>query len=342
MRHDVSRISDLDPVLATLASTVHRGIAGFADQYWAPNVEVELIWTTKFVSTVQEVLDSAYPGDGVGPGYTAERLGGIAVAKNISMTEDSSHVAIVVNRNVLGTASDELTVSSIFLLAHELTHPLINRMRAASGVLDGVQFPSRTPTECARSIARTAIDEYWADRFASIVLGALASVDRDGERVPLHQGHLHGGVGGYRNQLAQVLDSHIDSDWPDLIQSYQEGYVSLDAMWGRVLMETDQVVTLLAHGQACEDGDPEGTEHLIDGTIENDPGLVHYFHPAWKRIMAAVSGLPLGSQEDFVAEDLAIADAGEAAIKAMWATLGLTFDEYDDRSFYIHVTSPTR
>lgn len=112
------------------------------------------------------------------------------MAKNIPAVEDSSQVTIVVNANVLRAMTNELTVSSIFLLAHELTHPLINRMRVASGVLDGVPVRSETPTQAARSITRGASDEYRTDRFASVILGLFASVDQDGERVPLHQGNV--------------------------------------------------------------------------------------------------------------------------------------------------------
>lgn len=264
------------------------------------------------------------------------------MAKNIPMCDDSSRVTIVVNRNVLSTAADESTVSSIFTLAHELTHPVINRMRAASGVLAGVPFPSRTPTECARSITRIAIDEYWTDCFAGIVLGFFAHVDRDGERVPLHQGSVMGGVDGYRNQLAHVLESYIHPGWPDLVESYQEHRMSLDVMWGRVVRETDQVFTLLAHAQSSEDGSQTGGP-FVDGTTSDNPGVRLYLAPAWKRVMGSLDSMPFTLPlAEFAAADLAVTDAGEVALMTMWETLGLTFDEHEDRSYYIHVTAPTR
>ena len=342
MRQDTSRVSDLDLGLATYADSVHQLIAGLAEDEM-PDVEVDLLWTPDFVATTQEILDVARVDGGQTVTYGADRLGGTAVAKNIAQSADSSRVTIVVNHNVLSTAVDEQTTAhSIFVLAHELTHPLINRMRADSGVLDDVPFPSETPTELARSITRTATDEYRADRIASIILGHFASAEQDGERVRLHQGHIWAGVEDYREQLAQVLDSHSHPGWPDLVQSYRECRTSLDALWRQVVTETDQVFTLLAHAQACEDASQTGGP-FAGPMMTSNPGASLYLEPAWTQVLTAVHDTSLlPSREDFAAADLAVARFGEVAIKSIWEELGLTFDEYEDRSYYIHVAQPMR
>lgn len=343
LRQNQDRAPDIDGELMKLADQVHLALAGVVGETWVPDIEVELIWTRDFIATVQEMLDMTSENDEPEPRYDVERLGGMAVAKNIPMSKDSSHVAVVMNCDVLGTPSSELIASSIFLLAHELTHPIITRMRAASGVLTGVQLPSHTPTECARSISREAMDEYWADRIASIIIGAFGTAEKDGEQIPLHQGHVMGGIEGYRNQLAQVLDSHIFPSWPNLIQDYREHRVDLQSMWGRLVTDTNQIMTLLAHGQACEDSGPDDNPPLVDDVVANHRGFNLYIEPVWTTVLEAIGDIPLTlSRDAFISDDLAMAEAGETALKTMWELLGLTFNEYDgDRKFHIHVDAPT-
>lgn len=117
--------------------------------------------------------------------------------------------------------------------------------------------------------------------------------------------------------------------------------MSLDAMWQRIVTETDQVFTLLAHSQACEDSSL-GNTPLINDVITAHRGGRLYLAPAWKKIMASLGDTPIIPQQgEFAVTDLATADAGEVAIKAMWESLGLTFDEYGDQPFHIHVAEPT-
>lgn len=76
------------------------------------------------------------PADTPGP-FNTERLGGVAVAKNVPLASDCSHVAVVMNRGLLTTVGD-YAAQTIFLIAHELFHPVLDRLRHQSGVLDGV------------------------------------------------------------------------------------------------------------------------------------------------------------------------------------------------------------
>jgi hypothetical protein len=63
----------------------------------------------------------------------------------------------------------------VSLLAHELGHAVLERLRVASGALEGVTFPSVTPWEVARSVTRIAVDELRADRLADTVLPGTGS-----------------------------------------------------------------------------------------------------------------------------------------------------------------------
>ena len=65
-------------------------------------------------------------------------------------------------------------------MAHELSHPVMTRVRRMSGALDGVIFPSQTLAEVARSSARIDWDEFRAEAMADTVLQAMTTADGGG------------------------------------------------------------------------------------------------------------------------------------------------------------------
>lgn len=89
-------------------------------------------------------------------------------------------------------------------------------------------------------------------------------------------------------------------------------------------------------GEACADAGLQASERFINETFQDNRGITLYLQPAWELITSKIDSLPVtGNLEAFAEEDVAVTDAGEIAIKEMWSKLGLTFDEYADRSFYI-------
>lgn len=64
MRQDVSRTPELDASLVTLANSIHQTIAAFADEQGVPDIDVNLVWTSEFVATTQEILGAAHQGSG--------------------------------------------------------------------------------------------------------------------------------------------------------------------------------------------------------------------------------------------------------------------------------------
>lgn len=307
---------------------------------------VEVVWAKDFAKTTQEILEQAHHSEhfAANYNYSTERLGGEAVAKNIAITADSSLIKIVLNKNMLSMAFNEATIATIFVIAHELTHPIIDRTRAKLGILDGVNFPSKTPTEYARSISRSASDEYWADHLASIILGTIttATPSEGGEKFKLNHGHVYGGTEDYRQQISRVLDSHIYPGWPRRTLEYRVGNIDLDTLWEKTLTETDQVITLLAHSQACEDNSGKNNSVFTE-QITKHKAFRLYLGPAWQKISDSLRSMPIALGIDGFAEsDLAITNAGEIALKEMWKNLGISFrdEKPEEGSYYIDVCDP--
>jgi len=88
-------------------------------------------------------------------------------------------------------------------IAHELSHPLFNRARHATGMLTDSRYPERTGTEMMRSTARLAWDEYCTEALADILTGAISSTDDGGVPRPLQLWDLWGGAN--INSLRDVL-----------------------------------------------------------------------------------------------------------------------------------------
>jgi hypothetical protein len=223
------------------------------------------------------------------------------------------------------------------LVAHELSHPLLDRLRWASGVMEGAMLPSQTPVEFARSITRIAVDELRADMVANVVLGQLVTVTQeDGQTRPSTLVDVVGD--DQRLDVGRVLDEIVHPGWPDLVQAYQQ--ITLGQMWSAIAMQTDQTVTMLAHVEAqataSERPGPLAAE------LAEHPGTRLYLGPMWKRILDAVGDRLLPGLSDFRDVELALLDEGEGAITGMWMQLGLTFDLLEERSYYVHVTEPAR
>src|SRR5262249_38973549 len=116
-------------------------------------------------------------GDSEGEGFTTERVGGVVVAKNLAQAADESRIAIVFSAALWASQGE---ASRFAIVAHEIAHSLMSRVRQLSGALDGVLFPSLTLTEVARSSARIDWDEFRAEAMADEFLRAMATADTEG------------------------------------------------------------------------------------------------------------------------------------------------------------------
>lgn len=144
-----------------------------------------------------------------------------------------------------------------------------------------------------RSISRIIADEYRADYLASVMLGQFGvASNSDGEREPLHAGHVFGET--HFQRFTEVLDSHIWPGWPDLVMDYRNGRVELEVMWSRVVSQTEQTLTLLAHAQAT--GDVAKASGPLDGANAAHPGVTHYLQPVWEAFVSALNEDSLSHQ----------------------------------------------
>lgn len=221
------------------------------------------------------------------------------------------------------------------MLVHELLHPPLNWTRKLSGALDSVTFPSHTPGEVARSIVRSAADEYRADIIASDLLGAATG---DEER----QKHLDTWFAQeHATSLATALAESAHPGWPDTIERYRNFQMPLMDMWHTIGTQTDQLITLLAHAEAASTS--AGQPRQLTGSIASHPAVVLYVQETWKPIITLLEQQPLlPSLDDFLELELELLTVGEDAILAMWEKLGLTFTDLPNRGFHIHVDEPLR
>ncbi len=326
-----SNSAEFDSGLHDFSEHIARVLSKIATNAGMSDTQVELVWASgeSFVAAVQEAL---LESDGDARPFDAERLGGQVQAKNIPLATDGSLVRIVLDSTYASTGNP----LTLFVVAHELVHPVLNRLAHQSGALADVEFPSLTPAEQARSIARGAADEYRADRVAAALLESTCTVtSAGGEPTPLDINDVLGDT--YCLQFAEVLDSHVWPGWPNAVTAYRDHRLSLDGLLRRIVEDTDQTMTLLGHAQATTD--EGGTDPLVDSGSHR--GVSLYIADAWNSIMDAVHAWPIIPRASEAAQAFeGISEAGEAAILDMWAKLGLTFEIYPDRSYYAHVTDP--
>ncbi|WP_256790284.1 hypothetical protein [Frankia sp. AvcI1] len=281
-------------------------------------------------------------GGGDGHPYTVDRVGGgLAVAKTIPMTSDRSRFHIVIDGMQLGEFLDpQEWAYSTTLIAHELVHPLLERLRWASGAMEGVNFPSHTPSEYARSISRCAFDELRADLVAGMVLGQMfTATPQDGAPRPMTIVDVIGD--GQRLSVGEVLDDVVYPGWPDLVQSFRTRRIDLERMWSTLVSQTDQAMTLLAHVEA----QAVGTDRTgpLEAEFAGHRGTCLYLGPAWGAILDAGRQNPLPTLSEFREQEHALLREGEEAIIQMWERLGLSFEDLaEPRTFYIHVGEPAR
>lgn len=335
-------IVDASTALSDLFTFIGKVYDELAEQWQVPPIEVSVVVTDDFHSEVDRTLamraaDTAHPTEQVAP-YDSTRLGGVAIAKNIVLSRDGSDVRIVVNSTCLGPADDAPSnLWAVFLIAHELAHPILGRRRAGGS-------PNCEPVRliahvAARTIVRSALDEMNADLLADGVLKHFGSVTIDGQEPrPVRVTDL---IVGHRLQVAEVLDSHVHPGWADLVDACRTNQISLDDLWTRIASQTDQMMTLLGHAEAearcLEQPGP------LDAECADHPGARLYLTDAWQRIMRACESTKFSIDPDVIRQqNEALLDEGEAALLEMWATLGLTFELDPGNRMYIHLAEPAR
>jgi hypothetical protein len=125
---------------ATARSTAQL-FGGMARIYGVEPPDLVLIAVPDFRQAVDDLLKKQQGPNQ--PDYTVERLGGRAVAKNIPLNKDHSRIAIVIAADPWVSKEAAARAIGLYLMAHEMTHGVLDRLRNASGALEGVTFPSQ-------------------------------------------------------------------------------------------------------------------------------------------------------------------------------------------------------
>lgn len=288
-----------------------------------------------------EVLSRMRERPGFKKEFNPERPLGRVSAKNLAQDDAWEHVTIVFNANEWEqehTRSGEQRLLELSIIGHEFAHPVLARLRIASGADAGVIYPPVTPGEFARSISRILIDEYKADRVADAIVGALCTKTANGASSPAHVWDVRGAA--YFNNLKEYLAAAIET-LPAWVNAYRTHQLSLKDMWGRVVNATEHMLTMYIHARA--QADVTGNIPLLDSPdIQDLPFVRNYLAPTVPTFVNELRDWPLLMPPDeWRRMEEKLVRLGEAAIMEIWRQLGLTFEETQTRGEYrINVASP--
>jgi hypothetical protein len=297
---------------------------------------VECVLAQDFVKAVESRMRRF--GEDDGEAFTTERVGGFAIAKNLPQAEDDSRIAIVFDASMWAGIDGFARARKAAIMAHEVAHPVMARVRRMSGALDGVVFPSVTLTEVARSNARIDWDEFRAEAIADMVLQAMTTVDDPaGKPRPLPLAEIS--LSDYVEQAKMQLGAAYPA-WADRVQTYREGRMTLDEMWFSTLRDLDQMRTLIAMTLGCLG---VKSNEAIDPAVAALPAYQLYFGKPWERYIEAIRRLPIiTTPKDHRDVEREVLEAGEASFKHALKVLGLTADDLPDRHSEVHVAEPRR
>lgn len=308
------------------------------DELEIPDIEISIVLADDFVD---EVNRRTHPAHQAAVPFTLDRVGSIVIGKNLPQSEDGSAVTIVFNS--LGWSGD-LSVergTAARIVAHELAHPLRERVERVSGALEGVIFPSVTATELARSTARVVIGEYQADRLADTLLSRLLRVTINGESQPYSSWTFEGN--GYLEGLADALGS-VYPAWPDTVDEYRNWQLDLGTMFRRVAMSIDQTLTLIVHVQAMADEAQAGLDVLEHEAIGELPAVRLYLSDTFSPFLAELRDVPLmPTIEQALDVERRVVRIGAKVTSEIWRRLGLHPEEQEgSRDWGLRVTEPLR
>jgi hypothetical protein len=318
------------------ANAVHQVLDQIRRDASIPFTELSLVVADDFTASVR-----AHQRDPEQP-FDSERPFGRVSAKNLAQDDVGERVVIVFDSRAW--ASQDAGYDrwqAIGTIAHELAHPILERARHASGVLDGVTFPSHLPGELARSISRIGFDEYRADEICDVVLASVSTKVVGGTASPAVTWDIEGP--GWLKSVRDLYAS-LYPRLPDVVQSYRERRLDLLPMWREVLQQSEAIVTAFMHARAHADHSDAAVAILEAEEIRDLPFVRLYLSDTMPPYLEAVrTGPVLAPLSEYAAVDHQVVVAGEKMLREIWRRLGLTFTEnIETREFGMHVTAPVR
>ena len=262
-------------------------------------------------------------------------------AKCLDQVGDASDFVIVFNAGLWEHAEEPSTrLTLAHLVAHELAHPMLDRARHVSGVMDGVLIPSVTGLETAASMARIIAGEYRADRLADEIVSQYITASVDGDTRPAFVWLSDAPF--YRQNLEDVLGA-AHPLWADTVQEYREWRMCLEQMFGAIASSVDQTMTAIVHAQASADSAGPGTDLLSEEALASLPAVRLYLADTWGHFLIALrEGPQLSGLSDLRETDERVTSIGRDAILEVWRRLGLTVLDQGDRRWGLEVAAPLR
>jgi hypothetical protein len=309
-------------------------------RYRLPACQITALLAEDFTGAVEQHLQGTFRVE-EGGAFDATRVGGVVAAKNLDQTDDAARVVIVFDAS-LWTHADEpaIRASLIHLVAHEMAHPVIERARFVSGVMDGIPRPSLTAHQSLRTMIRIMAGEYRADGLADLVLGECVSVGSStGQTQPATQWGLLGN--DYTANAVRVVDEAYPR-WPDLVQAYREWRIPIEEMWARLGASVDQTLTAILHAQAAADGAQTGINILELPALAKLPAARLYLSGPWSAILAELRQQPfLAPLADVPRLEQRAVEVGERALLGLFNRLGITPLEHPDGRWGMKVDAPS-
>jgi len=300
--------------------------------------DAELILTDDFLHTVRTVgKDETYSGR-----RTVGQAVGICIPKDETYTQATLIFDALSWAWKLAETSPKNTLGAqmvqVHLIAHELAHSLLGRIRSLGGVPKIDREAIATTSQLTHNITQTLVDEYRADRFADLVVRSVMQ-QVVGIECALGSWDTVGAI--YLPSLIETLGEAYPR-WPDTVQRYREHKMGLEAMFQEVATSVKDSLLILMHTQALADA--AGQEELLEGESVSELRAVRlYLLRPWVVFMKVVRQAPIIPSVDAVGtDDTTLAIAGEKALREIWSALGLTLEDYPDAGYAIWVKEPLR
>jgi hypothetical protein len=317
---------------------IHAAYAALAHGPEIPRL-TEVLITADLEKTVRKQMRTSEE-EGEGAQFEASRFGlGRVAGKNLAQDAGYDHVVIVFDSAMWSIPDRTPFVQSqgFLLIAHEMAHPLLARIRIASGVAADVVYPSYLPGEIARSLGRILMDEYRADWMADLVLRSVASKGQGGD--PLGEWDLDG---LYQfGELKRVMSTAY-TEMPATVSRLLIGQTDLMTMWSTVTRWTEHVLTAYVHVRAAADGADQPVAILDETSFAALPFVRLYLSDTITPFIQTLrQGPVLPTAAEWGLLEAAVTAAAESMIREIWRRLGLTFVEPPTRGEYrIKVDAP--
>lgn len=324
------------------ARLCHGLLSQVAEEWGAGGMpqRTEMIVTDAFEQTVRQHMRRD-PGQEAEPYFIADRPGGGRVAaKTLPQDERYDEAVIVVDASGWSTTTERAgaeRLRTVSLIGHELAHTVVERLALASGATKDVVYPSYTPGEFARSISRIVNHEYRADRMSEVIVAAVCTTDRDGQKVPVRSWDVFSSA-----YVAGLCDTFFEAyaEGPGAVQDYRTRQIDLQTMFGKVVQLTESALVNYIHARALADcvGD---VRLLDDPEIGGLPFARIYLADTLPPLVRVLHEAPLlMSPSEWREFDLRVVAGGETAIREIWRRLGLTFEENGREPYRINVGAP--